>query len=117
MNIRALPLAAGLAVVFASTSMADIGGSTYDFTASATGNTAIGATNGTYTDPANPGFCVGPPVACGFGAGVSGSFSFADITPTMSTITFPFFGSTAGAGRVRFPSIWATSRVPTPSRM
>ena len=98
MNIRALPLAAGLAVVSASTSMADIGGSTYDFSVSTTGNTAIGATNGTYTDPANPGFCVGPPVACGTGAGVSGSFAFADSTPTTSTITFTFFGSTSGAG-------------------
>ena len=51
----------------------------------------------TATDPANPGFCVGPPVACGTGSGVSGSFAFADVTPILSTITFTFFGSTSGA--------------------
>jgi hypothetical protein len=98
LNIRVLPCAAALAVVFASTSMADIMGTTYHFSASTTGNTQISAPSGTFTDPANPGFCVGPPVACGSGSGVSGSFTFADTTPTTSTITFTFFGSTAGAG-------------------
>ena len=41
---------------------------------------------------------MGPPVACGSGSGVSGGFTFADTSPTTSTITFSFFGSTAGAG-------------------
>jgi len=73
--------------------------STYDFAASVTGNTQIGASpDGTYIDPANAGFCVGPPVGCGQNAGVSGSYAFADVTPALSTITFTFFGSTAGAG-------------------
>jgi hypothetical protein len=71
--------------------MADIIKSTYDFKISATGSVQVSGTNGTYTDPANPGFQVGPP----FGAnGVSGSFTFADLSPTKSTITFTFFGST-----------------------
>ena len=78
--------------------MAGLLNSTYDFSTSATGNTQIGATPGTYTDPANPGFCVGPPVACGSGSGVSGGFSFADINANLSQITFTYFGSTAGAG-------------------
>ena len=98
MHLRALTLATALAVGLASTSMADLVGSTYDFSAATTGSTAIAATAGTYTDPANPGFCVGPPVACGAGAGLSGSFTFADVTPSTSTITFTFFGSTSGAG-------------------
>jgi hypothetical protein len=99
LNIRTLHLAAGLAVVFASTAMADIAGSTYNFSASSTGNTVLtGGASGTYTDPANPGFCVGPPNACSTGQGVSGGFTFADSTPTLSTITFSFFGSTSGAG-------------------
>ena len=78
---------------------ADIIASSYDFTTSVTGTVAmdpIGGPTG-FTDPANPGFCVGPPVDCGGGSGVSGSFSFADLTPVLSTITFTFFGSTAGA--------------------
>jgi hypothetical protein len=78
--------------------MANIIGSSYTFGSSSTGNTQISATPGNYTDPANPGFCVGPPLECDQGAGVSGSFSFADSTPTTSTITFLFFGSTDGAG-------------------
>jgi hypothetical protein len=98
MNIRSLFLSGGLAILFATTSVAGIIGSTYDFSTSTTGATAIGATDGTYTDPANPGFCVGPPVGCDVGSGMSGSFSFADITPTTSTLTFIFFGSTDGAG-------------------
>ena len=98
MKLKTLFLAGVLAMVFASTSMAALVGATYDFDTSTTGNTAIGATPGTYTDPANPGFCVGPPVECATGAGMSGSFSFADVLPTLSTITFFFAGSTDGAG-------------------
>jgi hypothetical protein len=98
MRIRASYLAAALAVGFAPNANATIVGSTYNYTASATGNTQIGTTNGNFTDPANPGFCVGPPVACGTGSGVSGSFTFAQSTPTLDTITFTYFGSTSGAG-------------------
>lgn len=89
-----------LAAICASAAMADIQGSTYTFATSVTGNTQISplGSGGTHTDPANPGFCVGPPVACGSGSGVSGSFSFATVSPTLDTITFQFFGSTAGAG-------------------
>jgi hypothetical protein len=98
MTLRTVRLAACLAVVGASTSMASIVGSSYSFSTSVTGNTQILAVNGNYTDPANPGFCVGPPLACGLGSGLSGSFLFADSTPTTSTIKFTFFGSTSGAG-------------------
>jgi PEP-CTERM motif len=79
---------------------ATIVGSTYNFTTSVTGNTQISPLGGptSHTDPANPGFCVGPPVACGVGQGVSGAFTFATVTSTLDTITFSYFGSTAGAG-------------------
>ncbi len=56
MNLRALAFATGLAVTLASTSKANIVGSTYDFFASAIGATEIGALDGTYTDPAESGF-------------------------------------------------------------
>jgi hypothetical protein len=102
MNLRALTLATGLVVTSAETSTANIVGSTYDFFVSAIGATEIEAVDGTYTDPANPGFCVGPPVACSEGFGLSGSFSFADVTPTMSTITFQFFGTGGGMGPGEF---------------
>jgi len=95
LNIRALSLAAALAVVFASTSMADIMGSTYHFSTSTTGSTAITTSGaGTYTAPSNAGFCVGPPTSCGSGSGMSGSYLFTDVNPTLSTITFSFSGST-----------------------
>jgi hypothetical protein len=32
------------------------------------------------------------------GSGLSGLFSFAKVSPTLDTITFAYFGSTAGAG-------------------
>jgi hypothetical protein len=72
---------------------------TYDFTTSVTGSVLIDPLGGPteFTDPANAGFCVGPPLACASGSGVSGSFAFADVTPILSTITFTFFGSTDGA--------------------
>jgi hypothetical protein len=99
MRIPASYLATAFSLAFAANANATIVGSTYDYTASATGNTQIGMTaNGTFTDPANPGFCVGPPVACSSGSGVSGSFAFATVTPTLDHITFTYFGSTAGAG-------------------
>ena len=100
MRIRASYLAAALSVAFAANANATIVGSTYDFTTSVTGSTQIGPLGGptSQTDPANPPFCVGPPVACGAGSGLSGSFTFAQVTPTLDTITFIFFGSTIGAG-------------------
>lgn len=95
---HALQMSLVLAAIFASTAMAEIQTATFDFSASVSGSAQIGATNGTYTDPANPGFCVGPPVACGAGSGVSGSFTFTDLTPTTAQITFNFSGSTNGDG-------------------
>ncbi|MGH7111241.1 MAG: PEP-CTERM sorting domain-containing protein [Stellaceae bacterium] len=91
--------AAALALAFAPNANATIVGSTYDYAASSTGNTVITeGPNGTYTDPNNAGFCVGPPNACSSGAGLSGSFTFATVSSTQDTITFSFSGSTAGAG-------------------
>ena len=100
MRIRASYVAAALSLAFAANANATIIGSTYDFTTSVTGATQISPLGGPtlHTDPANPGFCVGPPVACGSGSGLSGSFAFSTVTPTLDHITFTFFGSTAGAG-------------------
>jgi hypothetical protein len=100
MRIRALYLTAALALAFAPNANATIVGSTYDFTSSVTGNTQISplGAQGAHTDPANVGFCVGPPVECGTGSGVTGFYNFATVSPTLDTITFSFFGSTFGAG-------------------
>jgi hypothetical protein len=100
MSIRVSYVAAALSLAFASNANANIVGSSYNFSTSVTGNTMISplGSTGTHTDPTNPGFCVGPPVACNMGSGVSGSFTFAMSSPTLDTITFTFFGSTAGAG-------------------
>src|SRR5258707_3204400 len=75
MRVRASYIAAAFALAFAPAANATIIGSTYDFTTSVTGNTQISPLGGPtlHTDPANPGFCVGPPVACGSGSVVSGS--------------------------------------------
>src|SRR5438067_11931870 len=99
MRVRASYIAAALSFAFGPVADATIVGSTYDFTTSVTGNTQISPLGGPtlHTDPANPGFCVGPPVACGAGSGVSGAFTFATVTPTLDRITFTYFGSTAGA--------------------
>jgi hypothetical protein len=96
MRVRASHLAAALALAFAANANATIVGSTYDFTSSVTGSTQISPLGGptTHTDPANVGFCVGPPVNCGGGQGVTGFYSFAKVSPTLDTITFTFFGST-----------------------
>ena len=90
--------AAVLAVAGASPAMADLKDVTYHFSVSSTGSTEISGVAGTYTDPSNPGFCVGPPLDCSGGSGMSGAFTFSDVTSTLSRITFTFFGSTAGAG-------------------
>ena len=98
MKIRYQFLIAVAAVLFASNAKADIVGSTYHFSSSTTGGVQIASTPaGTYTDPNNATFCIGPPTACGSGSGVSGSYAFADQTPTSSTITFTFFGSSVGS--------------------
>ena len=95
-----LPALTAIALVVSAAvpASAHLVGATYDFATSTTGSTAIGATPGIYTDPANPGFCVGPPVACASGEGLSGAFFFADVSPGSSIITFTFFGGTEGAG-------------------
>jgi hypothetical protein len=100
MRMRASYIAAALSFVFGPVANATIVGSTYDFTTSVTGNTLISPLGGPtlHTDPANPGFCVGPPVACGAGSGVSGSFSFTTVSPTLDRITFTYFGSTSPVG-------------------
>lgn len=103
MRVRASYIAAAFSLAFAPVANATIVGSTYDFTTSESGNTVIAPLGGPtmQTDPANPGFCVGSvslAPACSSGSGVSGSFSFAKVSPTLDTITFTFFGSTAGAG-------------------
>ena len=101
MSIRVSYVAAALSLAFASNANADIVGSAYNFSASVTGNTAILATAGTHTDPANPGFCVGSTTIapnCSGGSGVTGGFTFAMSSPTLDTITFGFAGSTFLAG-------------------
>jgi len=93
-------MVAALSLAFAAAANATIVGSTYGFSASSAGNTVItGFTDGTYTDPSNPGFCVGPPNDCSGGAGISGGFAFAhNVSPTQDTISFTFYGGTDGAG-------------------
>lgn len=97
MSIRFLYITAALLLAFAPVANATIIGSTYDFSTSVTGSTQIAPLGGptTHTDPANPGFCVGPPVACGQGSGLSASYVFGNISPNLDTITFTFFGSTS----------------------
>jgi hypothetical protein len=103
MRILALCSAAALALAFAPNANATIVGSTYNLTTSETGNTVItplGA-QGAHTDPANPGFCVGSTEvgpACASGSGVTGSYAFSTVSPTLDRISFSFAGSTAGAG-------------------
>lgn len=95
----ALCAVAALSLIFAAAANATIVGSTYDFSSSTTGNTVVtGSPNGSYVDPSNASLCVGPPNNCGGDAGLSGSYTFATVSPTLSTITFTFYGSTAGAG-------------------
>lgn len=94
----AIGMVTALSLAFAAAANATIVGSTYDFSASSTGNTAIDSLAGTFTDPVNAGICVGPPVACSSGAGLSGSVAFANVSPHQDTITFTFYGSTSGAG-------------------
>ena len=93
---RTLVLGAAMTFAFAGNASATIIGATYDFSTSTTGAVQISPFGGptSHTDPANPGFCVGPPVACASGSGVSGSFAFSTAGPNLDRITFTFFGST-----------------------
>jgi hypothetical protein len=107
MRMRISYLAAALVLAFPAVANATIVGSTYDFSTSESGNTVISplVTSTPETDPANPSFCVGStslPPACAGGAGVSGSFAFARVSPTLDTITFSFFGETKSAGAGTF---------------
>ena len=100
MRIGASLPAAALLLGLAANANATIVGSTYNFSTSVTGGVQIsplGAT-GAHTDPSNPGFCVGPPVACGAGSGVTGFFSFSTVSPTLDHINFSFFGSNSASG-------------------
>ncbi len=86
---------AALALAGLSPAYAQLQGSTYNYTVS--GDSIISPPrNGTYTDPSNPEFCIGPAFGCANNSGVSGGFSFADTGPTSATLTFGFFGSTLG---------------------
>jgi hypothetical protein len=102
MWMRASYIAAALSVAFGPVvANATIVDSTYDSGTTTTGNTLISAIGGTHTDPANPKFCVGSFTVepdCANNHGVSGSFTFAQVTPTLDTITFTYFGSTSDAG-------------------
>jgi hypothetical protein len=68
---------------------------TFNASGSTTGSTVVtGLTTGPFTvGVSGPGFCVGPPNACGTGNGLSGSASVSG-----TQVTFGFAGSTAGAG-------------------
>src|SRR5271165_709137 len=96
-NLRAAAVAG--AVVLAtglSPAHASLQGSTYDFSLSGSGILSQ-SPNGTYTDPSNPGFCIGPAQGCQNNSGVSSSFTFSDTSPTAAEITFAFFGSAGGS--------------------
>lgn len=99
MRLHASYLAmAAVALGFMAQANATIVGSTYNFSTSQSGDVVIDplGPQGSFTDPANPGFCVGSimsPPTCAMGQGVSGSFAFAHSTPTLDTITFTFFGA------------------------
>ena len=87
-----------LCLALANRATAGIVGSTFDFSTAVTGSHDMLPLGGptTHTDPATPAFCVGPPVDCDQGAGLFGRPLFADVNPTLSTITFAFFGSGGG---------------------
>src|SRR5437764_427525 len=116
----AVTLSSTYALCTAPNANATIVGSTYNFTTSVTGNTQISPLGGPtiHTDPANPGFCVGPPVACGAGSGVSGAFTLATVAPTLDRVMFAYCGAAGGAGPGSFPvavgHFVATAHAPAP---
>jgi hypothetical protein len=87
-------MAGALCLLSATNASAALSG-TFNASGSTTGNTVIsGLTTGPFTvGVSGPGFCVGPPNACGTGNGLSGSTSVSG-----AQVTFGFAGSTAGAG-------------------
>ena len=91
---------AALTLALAPEASATIVGSTYTFATSDSGNTVIDplGPQGTFTDPANPTFCVvsTSDTSCSSN-GLSGSFSFAQVTPTLDRITFRFQGFNGSA--------------------
>lgn len=95
-----------MSLALAATAHATIVGSTYHFSDSQTGNVVLsGSPSGTYTDPANAGFCIGSTSVapgCGSNSGVTTTYSFAQSSPNLDTITFNFIGSTADAGSGSF---------------
>jgi hypothetical protein len=87
-------LVASAAFSLVSTLSAGIIG-THDFAVSSTGSTTITSSPaGSYTDPNYGTFCVGPNTDNCSQSGLAGSYTFADISPTLSQITFSFIGST-----------------------
>lgn len=90
----------GLAALAQAETITDAN-ATYNATLSTTGNNQIGPSGvvGPFTaQVGGPGFCVGPPVACGSGSGLSGSVSWSDLPNGDDQLTVSFAGSTDGAG-------------------
>ena len=96
--MKSFLLAASAAVLLASPAMAGIVGSTHNFSTSTTGSTTLTSSGaGSYTDPANGSICVGPNSNNCVSSGMAGVYSFADVDPSLSQITFHFAGSTFSA--------------------
>ena len=93
-TISTVALVAVLCLLSATNANAALSGS-FNANESTTGNVVItGFSSGPFTVGAGgPGYCVGPPNACGSGHGVSGSTSV-----TGTQVSYTFFGSTSGAG-------------------
>lgn len=75
--LLALPVVASATIV----------GSTFTSSISATGGVSVNKSSGT-------SFCVGAPLDCGGGSGVSASYGFSIVSPTVDAINFQFYGST-----------------------
>src|SRR5262249_49997043 len=96
--MKSFLLAASAAVLLASPAMPGIVGSTHNFSTSTTGSTTLTSSGaGSYTDPANGSICVGPNSNNCVSSGMAGVYSFADVDPSLSQITFHFAGSTFSA--------------------
>lgn len=90
--ISGMVLAAGGGAAWAQ----GLPGATYDFSA-AGGTLTNKSASGSYTDPANGFVCVGPNSDNCSSSGLFGSYTFGFVSPTESTITFEFSGSTSGS--------------------
>lgn len=75
--LLALPVVASATIV----------GSSFTSAISASGGVQVSPNSGT-------SFCVGAPLACGSGSGMSSSYSFSIVSPTVDAINFQFFGTT-----------------------